>query len=165
MTRIIAPKKSGNDNIQTPEYLCKKIIDYFSPSGKIIEPACGMGNFLKFLPNAKWCEISKGKDFFDESGLFDWVITNPPFSKIRKFLIHSYEINAKNILFLMPVNHLIALRARMRDLKKYNYQIKEILLLETPKEFIVTGFQYCVYHLVPLKSEKETLLKLSELIY
>ena len=94
---IIAPKKSGNDNIQTPVYLCRKIIDYFKPSGKILEPACGNGNFLKVIPEADWCEITKGKDFFDEQREFDWIITNPPFSKIRNFLLHAYKLKTKKV--------------------------------------------------------------------
>lgn len=148
MGRQISPKISGNDNIQTPQYLTKKIIDKFSPTGKILEPAKGDGSFYKFLNNCDWCEINENRDFFDyKIKGHDWSITNPPFSKIRKFLIHSYELETKNILFLMPVNHLIALRARIRDMKSFRYGIKEMCLVDTPSEFPVTGFQYCVYHI------------------
>lgn len=148
MGKKIAPKISGNDNIQTPEYLAKKIIDKFSPMGKILEPAKGKGSFYKFLKNCDWCEISEGRDFFDyKIKKNDWIVTNPPFSKVRKFLIHSYELETSNILFLMPVNHLIALRARLRDMKYFEYGIREMCLVETPPEFPITGFQYCVYHI------------------
>ena len=81
MGRQISPKKSGNDNIQTPSYLAEKIIKKFSPKGKILEPAMGTGSFYDFLENCDWCEINKGRDFFDYIiKKNDRIITNPPFS-------------------------------------------------------------------------------------
>lgn len=141
--------KNGNDVVYTPDVLCKYIVDYFKPVGKILEPACGDGAFLKHLPDADWCEIQKGRDYFEyvDYGFYDWVITNPPFSKMRAFLKHSYDIGAKNILFLCPVNHIIGMKARMRDMKESGYEIKEILLIDTPKEFPQSGFQWGVTHI------------------
>lgn len=144
--------KSGNDVVYTPETLCEFIVNYFKPSGRVLEPACGEGAFLKYLPGADWCEISKGRDYFHclEIGVYDWIITNPPFSKMRDFLKHSYRLGAKNILFLCPVNHIIGMKARMRDMKEQGYEIKEILLIDTPKEFPQSGFQWGVTHIVRL---------------
>ena len=142
--------KSGNDKVYTPDYLAKQIVDYFSKYFKnndlFLEPASGNNSFYKYLPNNKdWCEIDKGKDFFEYNKKADWVITNPPFSIVRKFLYHTYEINVKNIVYLITINHLLTLKARLREMKKHNYKIKEVLLLDkTPKEFPQSGFQWGV---------------------
>jgi len=140
--------KGGNDNVNTPEYLAKYIVDYFNPSGFLLEPCKGSANFLKFMPSADWCELSEGKDFFDyKKENVDWVITNPPFSKIRKFLQHCYELKVKNIVFLCPTNHILGLKARIIDMMDGGYGIKEIILIKTPKEFPQSGFQWSINHI------------------
>lgn len=137
--------KSGNDRRMTPICLCKAMIEHFDPVGKILEPCCGSGNFLKYLPNADWCEIDKGVDFLTASGHWDWIITNPPYSLYRIFLNKSMEL-ADNIVFLQLINATF-FKARLRDLKSKQFGIKEIWCVDTPKEFPQFGFQMgCVYY-------------------
>lgn len=137
----------GNDKVYTPDYLAKYIVEYFKPKGKLLEPCCGNGVFLKYM-ESDWCEIDKEKDFFEYSiENIDWAITNPPFSKIRKFLQHCYKLKVKNIVFLCPINHIIGLKARLKDMKDYNYKIKEIICIDTPKEFPQSGFQWGIIHI------------------
>ena len=140
--------KNGNDKVYTPVDLCKKIIDYFKPSGLILEPCKGTGNFSNLLNGCDYCEIDEGIDFFDyQKENVNWIITNPPYSKIKKFLLKSYEIKTKNIVYVVPINHILGLKARLNDMKKYGYSIKEIILIDTPKEFPQSGFQYAVIHI------------------
>lgn len=145
--------KGGNDKIYTPRDLSQRIIAYFNPDGLILEPAKGDGAFSDYM-DCDWCEIDEGKDFFDYEKSPDWVITNPPFSLVRKFLLHSYEIGARNIVFLVPVNHILGMKARLRDMKKNGYSVKELILIDTPKEFPSSGFQYCVAHIVKGRAEE-----------
>jgi hypothetical protein len=137
--------KSGNDLIYTPDYLAKQIIDKYKPAGKILEPCCGEGAFLKYLPTADWCEINKGVDFFNYNKNVDWIITNPPYSKYRLFLEHSMKI-AKNIVFLQFVNAFF-MRKRVSIMIENNFTIKDIWYLPTPpKPWPQTGFQVgCIY--------------------
>lgn len=137
--------KSGNDRIYTPDYLAKHIVEHFKPIGKILEPCCGDGAFLKYMPTAEWCEIEKGKDFFEYNKKVDWIITNPPYSKYRDFLRHSFEL-ANNVIFLQFVNAFF-MKARVRLMKGYGFEIKEILYLDTPpKPWVQSGFQVgCIY--------------------
>ena len=128
----------SDDVVMTPEPLCKEIVEHFKPTEKILEPCKGTGNFLKYM-KADWCEINEGKDFFDYDKKVDWIITNPPWSQIRPFLKHSMKV-ADNIVFLVTVNHLWT-KARIRDLKESGFWVKEILLLDIPKEFPQSGFQ------------------------
>ena len=38
------------------------MVEFFKPSGRILEPCKGDGVFLKYLPSAEWCEIQEGRD-------------------------------------------------------------------------------------------------------
>ena len=148
----------SNDVVMTPISLAEKLVNYFEPKGKGLEPCCGSGNILRFLKNADWCEIEKGRDFFDYTSKVDYIFTNPPFSKFRKFLTHSLQL-ADDIYFLITINHLWT-KARLREIKNNGFGIKEILIFDTPKEFPQTGFQLGMVH---LKKNYEGDIKFSEL--
>ena len=94
----VAPE---SDNIITPDWTAKDMVQFYQPSGYILDPSAGDGVFLRYLPNADWCEIKKGRDFFDWTKQVDWVFGNPPYSIFRHWLKHSYEI-AINIVYLIP---------------------------------------------------------------
>ena len=91
-----------NDEIYTPQWCALDMITHFKPIGKVLEPCRGAGVFTDLLPSADWCEINEGKDFFDYTSHVDWIITNPPYSLIRRFVLHSFTIS-DNIVFLIPV--------------------------------------------------------------
>lgn len=130
----------SDDVVMTPDALAKALVDHFRPSGRILEPCKGTGAFLRYLPpETLWTEISEGRDFFDFSEHVDWIVTNPPWSQIRAFLRHSYEV-ADNIVMLFTVNHLW-LKARLRDMREAGFGLREIVLMDTPKEFPQSGFQ------------------------
>ena len=156
MKRVLIPK-GGNDVVMTPIKLTKKIINHYNPTGKCLEPAKGTGNFYKFMPkNSDWCEISENKDFFNYQEKVDWIITNPPFSLFRKFLIHSMQIS-ENIVYLCTINH-IWLKARLRDIKEYGFGINEIILINTPITFPQSGFQVGIIYLKKTYKNKINLL-------
>ena len=68
------------DRVYTNDWVVADMVDFFKPSGRILDPCKGDGVFLKYLPGADWCEIEKGKDFFAWSNPVDWVFGNPPYS-------------------------------------------------------------------------------------
>lgn len=139
----------GDDNVMTPEPLAKYIINYYNPTGKILDPCRGTGAFYDNYPGVDndWCELSEGKDFFEYNEQVDWIITNPPFSQIRQFLKHSMTL-AADIVFLCPLNHLLGLKARFRDIKYEGFGIKEVLFVDTPaKPWPQSGFQLGAVHL------------------
>lgn len=138
--------QKGNDVVMTPEYIAKTLVDYFNPTGIVLEPCKGTGNILKYLPeNSPWCELSEGKDFFDYNEKVDWIFSNPPWSKIRLFLIHSMTL-ADDICFLFTLNHLCT-SAKIRDIKSAGFGIKELVLIDQPKEFPRIGFQLAMVHI------------------
>jgi len=114
----IANKWTSADVVYTPDYIAHTIVDMFHPEGKMLDPAKGGGAFLQYMPDADWCEISEGKDFFDYNDKVDWIITEPPFSIFTKFLIHAFEI-ADNVVFLIPLNKIFRNWATMREVIAY----------------------------------------------
>ena len=135
----------SNDNVMTPLYLCKQIIRYFNPSGVILEPFKGSGNFLLACPKMIYCEKDEGIPFENFNKQVDWIITNPPWSKFKVMLEKSFQISKKHVVFLVTVNHVFT-KARIKLAKKYNFNLKEILYVPTPKEFPQMGFQLGVIH-------------------
>lgn len=135
----------SNDIVMTPEVLAVKLIEHFNPQGAGLEPCRGTGNIWRNLDNADWCEITEGRNFFDYQKHVDYIFTNPPWSQIRKFLQHSYEI-ANDIYMLFTINHLWT-KARLKDMKKAGFGIVEICVFDTPKNFPQSGFQVGMVHL------------------
>lgn len=119
-------KKTPNDVVMTKPETAKWIIDYFKPTGTILEPCKGNGAFYNnFKGNKDYCEITMGKDFFDYNKKVDWIITNPPFSIYDKFLLKSFEV-ANNVVFFCPI--IKAFKGKKLDIKIEEYgDLKEIV--------------------------------------
>lgn len=101
---------TSNDVIMTPPELCLQIVEHFAPMGFVLEPACGSGNFIAALQcynanfgarlnspgfrpidDIEWCEETEGRDFFEYSGPRpNYIITNPPWSKIGDWREYSF---------------------------------------------------------------------------
>ena len=93
---------NGEDKIYTPDELANAIVQELKPKGIVLEPCMGEGAFTRAVSKYglvfEWCEINKGIDFFDkETTNADWMITNPPFSKVFKFIKKGIELDTANI--------------------------------------------------------------------
>lgn len=95
-----------------------------------------------------WCEIADGRDFLaiDANTHYDYVVTNPPWSKMRPFLQQSMK-SADNVIFLCLVNAFF-MKARIRDIRSAGFGFKEILFVDTPpKPWPQTGFALGAVHI------------------
>jgi hypothetical protein len=83
------------------------------PGDILAEPFRGEGAFFNAFPSTGaqhlWAEVTQGRDYKDLSGVYDWVITNPPFrleTGVKRvnsfwFLLDYYSQRArKGIAFL-----------------------------------------------------------------
>lgn len=148
MTAFCPPKNSPEkDIVMTPVWLAKDIISHFNPSGIILDPSRGEGAFYNnFNTDTKeWCELGEGKDFLTYQTQVDWIITNPPWSKMQEFLVQGMKVS-KNIVYLTTINHYTTKR-RIRDMRENNFAIKEIYCVPTPKKpWPQLGFQLAAVH-------------------
>ena len=126
------------DVVYTPEHIAIDMINYFKPSGKILDPCMGDGAFYNNLPEPKdWCELTRGRDFFEYNKKVDWIISNPPFTKFSKWLKHSLYIG-KNIVYLIPMQKVFYTYSMMKELYEWG-GIKEIWNIGTGRSL---GFPF-----------------------
>lgn len=151
MSRILVPKKNAPeaDIVYTPKSTAIDIIRHFSPRGRVLDPCRGGGAFYDHYPvdcEKDWCEEGEGKDFFHYKEQADWIVTNPPWSKIKEFLIHSMHL-ANDIVYLITINHYTT-KARLRIIKEAGFGIKEFYCIKTPpKPWPQSGFQTAAIHI------------------
>ena len=69
----------------------------------------------------------------------DWIITNPPFSQFRAFLLHAMTL-ADNVVFLAPLAH-FATRHRVEAITAHGFALRRIMLVPTPADWPSSGFQ------------------------
>ncbi|WP_169780146.1 hypothetical protein [Campylobacter curvus] len=105
------PARYKSDFYQTPYNLTRRLLEVEKFGGSILEPACGNGAIVSVLKEFGYQDIkfydilTSGKDFLEESGKFDCIITNPPFSLAKEFILKALEISDK-FAFLLPLNYL-----------------------------------------------------------
>src|SRR4030042_684095 len=114
------------DVVYTPDWVARDMVEYFKPIGRILEPCAGDGAFLKYLPGASWCEITKGRDFFACHEHYDWIVGNPPYRIFSKWIRHSFTLG-DNILYLLPTNKPFNGATLLHDIYNYGgiYAIRE----------------------------------------
>ena len=100
-------KRHKSDFYQTPYCLTDLLLTKEQLVGNVLEPACGYNAIVDRLP---YCTefYDKEYDFFSEHrhNHFDTIITNPPFSLAKEFIIKAKEIATKKIMFLLPLSYL-----------------------------------------------------------
>ncbi|MDO5706108.1 MAG: hypothetical protein Q4G49_13720 [Paracoccus sp. (in: a-proteobacteria)] len=97
----LVPGPNGHeaDLVFTPRALAAEIIADLGRhlQGDVLEPARGDGAFFDAFPDRvtpHWCELAEGSDFFAWTQRVDWIVTNPPFSRFRDFLVHAMKVTA-----------------------------------------------------------------------
>jgi hypothetical protein len=120
----------GNDRVYTPDCLAHDIVAHFLPCGRILEPCAGKGAFVRALPPCDWFEIDLGRDFFNCSAQYDWIVTNPPYSIFTEFLRKALRV-ADNLVILSPVSAFLQ-RARARLIQEAKFGIVEICGVPVP---------------------------------
>ncbi|WP_255413789.1 helix-turn-helix transcriptional regulator [Pseudorhodobacter sp. MZDSW-24AT] len=150
--RGLVPAKNApaRDLVMTPAPQAGAIITHFSEQlyGSILDPARGQGAFFDQFPanlSHHWCELAEGLDFLEWKRPVDWIITNPPWSRLREFTRHAMTV-ADNIVWLAPIVNMTT-KARLRDLDQFGFGIAELLLIDTPKSWPQSGFQLAAVHL------------------
>lgn len=114
-------KRNKNDYYQTPYSMTRQLLEVENFEGKILEPCCGAGAIVKVLrdydKSVDYCDLNNEfsltgifknfKDFInDDFDRYDNIITNPPFSLAKEFILKAKEITNNKIAMLLPLNYL-----------------------------------------------------------
>lgn len=102
--QLIGEALSPSDVVYTADWAARDMVQFFQPTGRVLEPCRGDGAIYHYLPpEALWCEIKDGRDFFQWTEPVDWIISNPPYSLLSEFIEHSYRV-ADHIVYLVPLH-------------------------------------------------------------
>ena len=144
--RRLAPSRNTPDKdlIMTPPALAQRIVDFYQPRGRLLDPCRGNGAFYNAMlchsGDVRWCEISEGRDFLSSREPADWIISNPPWSKFRAFLRHAMAL-APNVVFLATITHFVT-KARLREIDAAGFGVTCFMLVEQPpRPWPGSGFQ------------------------
>ena len=110
-------KRMDNDFYSTPPIATLELLKREQFNGSILECACGTGAISKVLKeNIDNEVISKdlidrnygeaGKDFLNETTVYDNIITNPPFNLAVEFVEKALELSNNKVAFLMRIQFL-----------------------------------------------------------
>ena len=105
------PLEQGHRNdFQTPPESLLPLLPYINKDWAIWEPACGKGNLVNELNRLGYqcigSDILTDWDFLkDEMPVYDFIITNPPYSIKHKFIARCYALG-KPFALLMPLTAL-----------------------------------------------------------
>ena len=106
-------QRKKSDFYETPYSITQQLLDVLEieKDSFILEPACGGGAITKVLELNNFSNLESydiEKDFLKEERVlgFDYVITNPPFSLAKEFILKSKEVCRKGFYMLLPLSYL-----------------------------------------------------------
>jgi len=136
ITHGIKHRIVSDDEFYTPEILAERLIKLI-PLDKddvVLSAAYGTGNFYKHYPGAK----EYTTDFFHWHKKVDWIIDNPPYSKLDRWLDHSADVCEKGFAYLIGLHNLTP--RRIGILEERGFFIKKIHLCKVFKWFGISAF-------------------------
>ena len=105
-------RRKQTDFYETPYSLTRKFLDreYFDKSLSVCEPACGKGAITKVLKEY-WDDnlitsYDQEVNFLWDTGHYDYVVTNPPFSIALQFINKAKRHVKSKFAFLLPLSYL-----------------------------------------------------------
>ena len=105
-------KRKKSDFYETPYSLTRKFLDVetFDKSLSVCEPACGAGAISKILEERwqsnKVTAYDKETNFLWETGNYDYIVTNPPFSLAHEFIQKAKLVANNKFALLLSLIHI-----------------------------------------------------------
>lgn len=151
-------RNKKSDFYQTPYSMTRHLLDRESFEGTIFEPCCGKGAIVKVLKehyrDIFSTDISRGDDFLklQDVRFCNNIVTNPPYSKAKEFILKAKQIATKKIAMLLPLNYL-------HGIQRY----KEIWL---DKEFpLKCVYVFCRYPMLSEELREDGKYKTGMMVY
>lgn len=111
-SKVNRGQRNKSDFYQTPPSMVEKLleIEYFDKSKNILEPCEGGGAISNILlkkgHTVEACDILTGSDFLKENRYNPYIITNPPYSLAKEFILHSIDVVEIKFAMLLPLSYL-----------------------------------------------------------
>lgn len=107
----VAGKRKKSDFYETPYSLTEQFLDAepFDRSLEVLEPACGAGAITDVLARRGFEKITGydvETDFLTQSAPVPYLITNPPFSLAKEFILNAKQMVERKIAMLLPLSYL-----------------------------------------------------------
>jgi hypothetical protein len=134
----IKHRKNPNDEFITPEELAKKLINLvpLENGDSVLDSAVGTGVFYRNFP--KYTKNYETNNFFNWNKNVDWIITNPPYSKLDRWLEYSCKIAIKGFAYLLALHNLTPRRIELCE--ERGFGITKIHLCKVFKWFGISSF-------------------------
>ncbi len=102
-------RPNPTDFYPTPSWCYKNLQIEWRLFDAVHEPCRGDKRLYNWLKNristATWTEITEGRDFFDWQKKSSLIITNPPFSQAKEFIVKALSL-ADTVIMLLRLNFL-----------------------------------------------------------
>lgn len=128
---------SKEDNVYTPFSMVNQLLENekFDYSKTFLEPCEGEGNITYILAKHK-CnvlnsgDIKYGYDFLKgEKEPHNYIITNPPYSKLNQFIVKAKQVATEKFAFLCKITHLVGVdRFESQLFRDPNYPLTKIYM-------------------------------------
>ena len=134
----IKHREIPNDEFYTPELLSHYLVGQVETRGgdTVLDAAYGGGSFYKNYP--RYIVKKQTKDFYSWKENVDWIITNPPYSDLEKWLEHSCVVCKKGFAYLLGINNLTPRRIKICE--DAGFGITSIHLCKVFKWFGISAF-------------------------
>lgn len=112
-TGMVKGFRKKSDFYETPFSITEQLLEREHFKGTILEPCSGGGAIMKVLLENYMLENltdydldNDGLDFFAETRKYDYIITNPPFSKAHEWILKCKEVAEYKFALLLPLSYL-----------------------------------------------------------
>lgn len=145
MANVRVSSKKGLEDITfhyTNPDMVKDLLSFipFEEGDKVLDAGSGRNkvwyNLLPDYVKKYECEIEDGCDFLQWTEKVDWVIGNPPFNILHKFLEKAITVSNKGIAFLLSIRGFNGLTPRRLEFyKKNGFYINKIHIVSDKRWF------------------------------
>ena len=134
----IGRRKLAYDDFTTPPDLARSLLELvrIEPGSVVLDPCRGSGSFFNAFPEAarrEWCEIKEGRDFFQRRERADWVISNPPYSILDRFLARAFELADVGVAMLLLGHHVTP--RRLEQAAKLGFSLSVLHVVKVRRWF------------------------------
>jgi len=111
----IKHRENPNDEFMTPVNVAQMLIAKVPlvAGDEVLDPAIGTGAFHDNYP--AFVTKYQCDDFYIWDEPIDWLVTNPPYSHLEGWLIHSFELAQKGVAYLIGLHNITPRRVEIAE--------------------------------------------------